>query len=717
MEIRKRMKIKLASTLRPYNRKNLTNDLLAGIVIAAVSIPISMGYSQIAGLPAVYGLYGSVFPIIVFALFSTSPQMIFGVDAAPAALVGSAIVSLGIESGSEEAMRAVPLLTFMVAVWLLIFYLLKAGRLVNYISLPVMGGFITGICSTIILMQIPKLMGGASGVGELIELSEYIYHTAGHASIPSLILGISTIVIISVSKKYAPKFPMAVIVMAVSALATRFLPVRELGIATLSSVEPGMPSWSIPNFGSIPLSGALSISLSVAVVIMAETLLAENNFAQKNAYRIEDNSELLAFALGNMSAALTGCCPMNGSVSRTAMGEQYQSKSQLTGLIAGITMAILLIFCTGFIGYLPVPVLTAIVISALWGATEFHLARKLWKLNRDEFMIFCGAFLGVLIFGTINGVLIGVVLSFAEMILRTSKPVRSFLGYHPEYREFRELKENSNTRPIEGVVIYKFSSSLFFGNCQIMQNDIESAIDDDTKAVIVDGSGITSIDITAAERIENLYRNLKKQGIRLYLTEHIADLNLQLRKLGLGYMIEEGAVRKTVTIALKDMGYRRPYPLKGSYSRQFTTPLKRQISSRMQEFTWAFGEDAEHFIEKQIHLQIEQLKETGDMDKLFHGRWNYKEELDEDEWLEHLEEHLKEIVRVSGKDEVSLADTIESYRSKVYERIREEHPELADRFRERRAALDRHLEETRPDVYELILKRREMRRSRKDEKE
>lgn len=717
MEIRKRMKIKLASTLRPYNRKNLTNDLLAGIVIAAVSIPISMGYSQIAGLPAVYGLYGSVFPIIVFALFSTSPQMIFGVDAAPAALVGSAIVSLGIESGSEEAMRAVPVLTFMVAVWLLIFYLLKAGRLVNYISLPVMGGFITGICSTIILMQIPKLMGGASGVGELIELSEHIYHTAGHASIPSLILGISTIVIISVSKKYAPKFPMAVIVMAVSALATRFLPVSELGIATLSSVEPGMPSWSIPDFGSIPLSGALSISLSVAVVIMAETLLAENNFAQKNAYRIEDNSELLAFALGNMSAALTGCCPMNGSVSRTAMGEQYQSKSQLTGLIAGITMAILLIFCTGFIGYLPVPVLTAIVISALWGATEFHLARKLWKLNRDEFMIFCGAFLGVLIFGTINGVLIGVVLSFAEMILRTSKPVRSFLGYHPEYREFRELKENSNTRPIEGVVIYKFSSSLFFGNCQIMQNDIESAIDDDTKAVIVDGSGITSIDITAAERIENLYRNLKKQGIRLYLTEHIADLNLQLRKLGLGYMIEEGAVRKTVTIALKDMGYRRPYPLKGSYSRQFTTPLKRQISSRMQEFTWAFGEDAEHFIEKQIHLQIEQLKETGDMDKLFHGRWNYKEELDEDEWLEHLEEHLKEIVRVSGKDEVSLADTIESYRSKVYERIREEHPELADRFRERRAALDRHLEETRPDVYELILKRREMRRSRKDEKE
>ena len=142
----------LGHTIKDYKRENLLHDVITGIIIMAVSIPISMGYSQIAGLPAVYGLYGSVFPIILFALFSTSPQFIFGVDAAPAALVGSALLGMNIQSGSKEALAVVPVITFFVALWLLAFYLMHAGKLVNYISAPVMGGFITGICSTIILM-------------------------------------------------------------------------------------------------------------------------------------------------------------------------------------------------------------------------------------------------------------------------------------------------------------------------------------------------------------------------------------------------------------------------------------------------------------------------------------------------------------------------------------------------------------------------------------
>lgn len=157
------MKIKFVQTIRNYDRKNLGKDLVAGLIIMAVSIPISMGYAQIAGLPAVYGLYGSVFPILLFALFSTSPQFIFGVDAAPAALIGAALLDLHIESGSKEALAAVPVLTAFVALWLFAFYVMRAGKLVNYISAPVMGGFITGICTTIILMQVPKLLGGTAG--------------------------------------------------------------------------------------------------------------------------------------------------------------------------------------------------------------------------------------------------------------------------------------------------------------------------------------------------------------------------------------------------------------------------------------------------------------------------------------------------------------------------------------------------------------------------
>lgn len=701
------MKITLAPTLRNYNKKNLTKDIITGIIIMAVSIPISMGYAQIAGLPVVYGLYGSVFPIILFSLFSTSPQFIFGVDAAPAALVGTALLSMGIKSGSKEAIFVVPVLTFLVAIWLLAFYLMKAGKLVNYISAPVMGGFITGICTTIILMQSPKLIGGTAGTGELFELLHHLWKALWHINIPSLIMGGIALAILIATKRIAPKFPMAVVLMAAGALMTYFGPVKKWGISTLPFVEPGLPKFSVPDTTVVKLTEVIMISLSVAVVIMAETLLAENNFAQKNGYRIDDNQEILAFSLGNFIAAFTGCCPINGSVSRTSMGEQYEGKTQLTGIIAGVSMIGILLFGTGFIGYLPIPVLTAIVISALMGATEFHLAKRLWKVSRTEFFIFVGAFFGVLILGTINGVLIGIILSFAEMIIRTSKPARCFLGIQPGHSHFRDMKESVNIHAIEGVVIYRFSSSLFFANAQVLVRDIEDNIKPETKAVIIDAGAIGSIDITAADSIAILYRSLKEKGIKFYITEHIADLNEQLRRLGLGYLIEEGCARRTIHIALKDMGISKPYPLEGGIDNKERSASRKRADNRVQEFVWAFGKESEDQIEKQIRLQIEQLKKTKDVEDLMHGRWAHMDDFDQDEWLEHLEEHLKEIVNISGKDEHTLAAHIEGHRCELHKRIAKEHPELAQKFAQRRYLLDKHLKERKPEVYKIIEKLRE----------
>lgn len=701
------MKLSLAHTLRHYDKKNIGKDILAGLIIMAVSIPISMGYALIAGLPAVYGLYGSVFPILAFALLSTSPQFIFGVDAAPAALIGSALLTLHIEAGSEEAMAVVPVLTFFVAVWLLAFSFMKAGKLVNYISAPVMGGFITGICSTIILMQVPKLLGGTAGTGEFFELAKHIGQTAKHVNVPSIFLGVVSLVILLMAKKLVPKFPMAVVLMVAGACYMRFGNVREFGIQTLSKVETGLPQWQIPDFSAVSIREAVTVSLSVAVVIMAETLLAENNFAQKNGYRIDDNQEIFAFSVGNFLAAFTGCCPINGSVSRTAMGEQYQGKTQLTSLVAGLSMIVLLLCGTGFIQYLPVPVLTAIVISALLGATEFDLMARLWKVSRTECMIFVGAFLGVLLLGTINGVLIGILLSFAEVIIRTAKPSTCFLGIQPGHKHFRDLKESSQIHALSGVLVYRFSSNLFFANVQVLKNDIEDHIKPDTKAVILDAGGIGSLDITAADCLKRLHQSLKEKGIRFYMTEHISDVNEQLRKLGLGYLIEEGCVRRTIHIALKDMGINRPYPLEDGVDNEDRSASRKRADNRVQEFLWAFGSDAEKQIERQIEKQIAQLKESGDIEDLLHGRWAHMEELDEDEWLEHLEEHLKEIVNISGKDEHTLAMQIEEHRKQVHDRIAKNHPELAERFKERRHVLDAHLKERHPKVYELVLQSRE----------
>lgn len=191
------------------------------------------------------------------------------------------------------------------------------------------------------------------------------------------------------------------------------------------------------------------------------------------------------------------------------------------------------------------------------------------------------------------------------------------------------------------------------------------------------------------------------------MTEHIADLNEQLRKLGLGYMIEEGSVRRTIHIALKDMGIKRPYPLEGGVDNDDRSASRKRADNRVQEFVWAFGTETEEQIEKQILLQIEQLKEGGDVENLLHGRWSHMEAMDEDEWLEHLEEHLKEIVNISGKDEKTLARRLEEHRREVHDRIATEHPELAERFKERRHVLDEHLKQRRPEVYELVVSLRE----------
>ena len=385
------MKNSLFPTLKNYKKEYLGKDIAAGIMIAAVSIPISMGYAEVSGLPAVFGLYGSVLPILFFALFSTSPQFIFGVDAAPAAIAGAALASLGIESGSADALLYIPVIALFVGLWLLLFYFLKAGKLVTFISTPVMGGFISGIALTIILMQIPKIMGGKSGSGELPELLKHLYETAQHINWVSVALGVGALAILIISKKVMPKFPMAVVIMALGMIATMVFHVDRYGVTLLAKVEPGLPKFILPDIFHVDLSHAAGRGLMIAVVVMAETLLSENNFAAKNGYKIDDNKEILACAAGNIISAFTGSCPVNGSISRTSMNEQFGGKTQAVSITAAVTMVAVLLFAAGFIGYLPVPVLTAIVISALMNVVEWHLAVRLFKVSRKEFYIFVAA--------------------------------------------------------------------------------------------------------------------------------------------------------------------------------------------------------------------------------------------------------------------------------------------------------------------------------------
>lgn len=700
-------------TLQGYKREYVVKDLLAGIVIAAVSIPISMGYAEVAGIPAIYGLYGSVFPILFFALFSTSRQFIFGVDAAPAAIVGAALSTWGIAAGSEEALVYVPMTALFTGLWLLLFYFLRAGKMVDYISTPVMGGFISGIAVTIILMQVPKVLGSGSGSGELPELLRHIYHAVLQIHPLSVLLGVVSLIVILAAGKLIPKFPMAIVVMAFGVFLTCVCHVDVYGVRLLAQVEPGLPKLILPRFAEVDISQVMGRSLMVALVVMAETLLSENNFAFRNGYKIEDNSEVLACAAGNIAAALVGCCPTNGSISRTSMNDQYGGKTQVVSIVAAGAMALLLLFGTGFIGYLPVPVLTAIIISALMKVVEWDLAERLFKVSRQEFYIFAAAFVGVLMLGTIYGVIIGIVLSFVAVILRKSNPARTFLGVIPGKDGFYDRRKNRYACEIQGVKLYQFGESLFFANIKAFQEDIENCIEEDTRAVIVDMGTVAGIDITAADRLALMADSFSGRGISFYLTEHKDSINEQMRKLGIGRLIEEGHVRRTITAALHDAGVPEPYPLKKSDAdgEQRLHSLSAETENTLEEFAWAFGEEAVSRIEEQVHAIIRQIHQMPELEKLVEdglegqpGSWKRLGAIDEDELVRRLELHMDELPEemLTQKNMRLVWKLLENRRNQIRERLLREDPEELERLEAYRKKLERRLEKQNPEAAKRL---------------
>lgn len=697
--------------------KTAKNDIIAGIIVALVSIPISMGYAQIAGLPAAYGLYGSLLPVLVYAFTTSSPQFVFGVDATPAVLVGGTLAALGVTTGSDEAMRLVPAITLVVAAWLLIFSLIKAGRIVNYISTPVMGGFISGIGITIILMQVPKLFGGTAGTGELIELILHITDQLKYFNVLSAVLGFGTVVIILVCKKYMPKFPMSVVLMVLGAMATAFLHIDRFGVKLLPHVDAGFPKLYIPDVTLLRnnTSEIVVLGLTCALVIMAQTLLATNNYANRYGYKVDNNREVLAYSLANVASAVSGSCPLNGSVSRTGIADQFGCKTQLMSVTAAVTMLVVVLFATPLLEYLPVPILTGIVVAALIGIVEYKLADKLRKVNRAEFFIFLAAMFGVLLFGTIYGVIIGVILSFIAVIIRAVVPPRSLLGCIPGHEGFYNLNRNRNALEIQHVVMYRFSGNLFFANVSTFLQDIENAIKDDTRVVIVDASGIGSIDITAADRLVSFNKILKDKGLRFYITEHVGNVNDQLRKLGAGCLVEEGVTRRTISLALRDAGVDRPYPLAGTLEQTEVHNDFIEDNERLAEIEWAFGEDASEWLDKfavQMTDDITHMDENNEhipdnvlAEAESKNTWGRIGLFDEDELLERVEMHLSELTQNNSNAE-ALEERIEERRLRLEAKIAKLNPDALAHLRQHRREVMLHFKENNPDAYKHMMERR-----------
>ncbi len=703
------------------------NDILSGIIVALVSIPISMGYAQIAGLPVIYGLYGSLLPILIFGFLTTSPQFVVGVDAMPAAMVGGLLATLGVKAESEQAMKVVPMVALLVAIWFVIFYFLKAGRIVKFISTPVMGGFISGVGTSIILMQVPKLWGGTAGTGELYLLVKHMVHERHSFNGLSLGLGLGTILVILLCKKWIPKVPMLVIMMVVGMALQIGFHLDDYGVKLLPQVSGGLPHFVLPDFSVMKYDPVemLIQSLSIAAVIMTQTLLATGNYAMKYQDDVDNNRELLAYAGMNVGGALVGCCPINGSVSRSGVADSYGCKSQVMSITASITMLLILLFGTPLLKFLPVPVLTGIVMTALIGIIEFSLAERLRKTSKNEWIVFMISFGGVLLFGTVYGVMIGCILSFAVVAIKAVAPSTAFLGRIPGEGNFYPLNRNMSARPIKNTLIYRFNGNLFFANIDRFEKDIESGIQKDTKQVVVDARGIDDIDVTAVDRLMLFRNHLLNQGIHFYITEHEGILNDRIRRLGGGKMIDEGVMRRTITLALRDAGLHKPYDLADAEN---DGKGKNFIESeeRLAEFEWAFGDEAEARFEQMAKETAEHLVATiaGDVEHkdvfgtdALKTTWGLIGRYDEDEFFDYLEIALEQLAnqgRITKDDATKLEQLVEERRERGEMRLQELNPKAMEILLKHRREIRDQLKAQLPEEYARVHNLRKQRRLEKE---
>lgn len=540
-------------SLRGYKAAYLKNDLIAGLVVAALTIPVAMGYAQVAGLPPVYGLYASVLPVIGYALFASSPQLIYGIDASASAITGTILVTMGITAASDDAVSMAAILSLFTAVFLLLFALLRLGRFASFISFPVMSGFISGVALSIIIGQIPKVMGIDSSGTDFFANIQNIITEFTQTNLISLIMGAITLAIILVCKKLLPKIPTALIMLVVGTAVTALFQLDQQNVVITGDIPKGFPPITLPDFSAISNWGTIIVgSLVTSIVIFADSLLTTNSFALQGKYKVRDNQELFAFGISNLMAALISSSPTSASVSRTAASIEYKGKSQLVSIFSAVVVTLVILFLAGLMYYMPQPVLSAITISALVGVVDIGVMRMLFRRSRMEFVIWLTAALGVLLVGVLFGVLVGVVLSFIDVIIRATSPPQAFLGVIDGKEGYFDMSRHLDAHAVEkGIVIYRFTSALFFANIRLFKKGIQSALKRDAEAIIVDASGIASLDISAAQGLQEVVKELNDKKVPFCFAGEIASVDDALMKFGLKDFVQSGHTFKTLDEAVK----------------------------------------------------------------------------------------------------------------------------------------------------------------------
>ena len=503
--------------LFPYNRENLPRDIVAGLSVAAVALPVGVAYAQLAGFNPAVGLYSSILPLFAYAIFGTSRQLIIGPDAATCALVTAAVTPLA--AGNPELYNSLSVtLAFLAGVLCIGARFLKLGALADFLSKPILVGFLNGIALSIILGQIGKIFGFPIEAGGIIPRLLEFASKLGLTHWTSLAVGSGTFAVLLITPRVTKRVPAALVAMVLAAFAVRLLGLDAHGVKIVGDVPAGLPPIRFPHLPADLLPTLFGDAAGLALVTFSSMMLTSRSFASKNRYDIDVDKEFAALGAANIASAFSQGFAVSGADSRTAMSDATGGRTQATGLVAAATIAVVLLFFTGPLRLVPIPALGAVLVMAGFSLVDLSALKLIYRIDRREFGLSIIATLGVVAVGAIHAILLVVILAILRFVRLVARPKFEILGQTPGLSGFHSIERHSDATLIPGVLMVRFNAPIVFFNAAYFKRELlaaANAVGPSLTCIVLDLLPITMIDATGLYTVIEVADELRSRGISI----------------------------------------------------------------------------------------------------------------------------------------------------------------------------------------------------------
>ncbi len=524
------------ASLRAYRRTWLTGDLVAGLTVWAVLVPEALAYATIAGVSPVVGLYAAPAALVLYAAFGSSRHLVVGPMSATAALSASTVAQfVAPNGGAFTAMTTA--LALVVGAVALVAGLGRLGFLANFISEPVLKGFIVGLALTIIMGQLPALFGVSKGGGDFFAKLWDLLTKLGDTNGATLAVGVLSLALVLGLRRVAPVVPASLVAVALGVLAVKAFALDDHGVEIVGNIKSGLPDVGLPDVSTGDLGDLVGPALGVMLVGFAEGLGAAKTYAAKAHYEIDANRELLGLGAANMASGLVSGMVVNGSLSKTAVNGSAGARSQISGLVCAALTVLTLLFLTGLFEELPEATLAAVVIAAVIELVDVGALVALYRVHtralgrafgvaaRPDFIAAVAAMLGVLVLDTLPGLFIGIASSLLLLVYRVSRPrgaARAHVRGTPG--QYGDIERHPENEVPDGIVVLRVESGLFFANAEHVRGVVRRHVAHDTGAVILDAETMPFVDVSAARMLTALAEDLERTGVLLVLARDVGQV-------------------------------------------------------------------------------------------------------------------------------------------------------------------------------------------------